>query len=494
MGKMLKKIGIFVAVFALAACAGNFGNMGGDGQKTSTPTVDYVEGLDISRAEHNDSFLSRLALNYRSFAIFNARVAGDAVAGEIFAQKAVAAFSGELPYPENPTDWGVRDPREFQGMQEALVDLLRGGAPIAFPDLAAETQAKFDCWVSATGTGIAATAHECRAKFNRNMSMLADKMEGMTPEKARALAAQRRPGNSRNMNAESFLAQGDTVVDGFDEQGRPIKTMTTRSGFSTVSSSRDDGRVVVVNNINIPENLIRPIPVSQPVVFNQKIFHNGEEISESDEELAFMTEHRRGQPDPNFVSRDEFINMMLALREELAAINGRMDGGAVGDAGDEDVELTLKIQQIPLTPQQSIMEEVFEVRFDFNKSDVSPEYREIIRKLAETAQNNKNVKITVVGHTDTVGSKDFNFALGGRRAESVRKLLVNYGIPASQIVSVSSGMNDLKVPTGPGVKNAENRRVRVVKETTSLEAAPAAQGGNIKVMVDGDARVNIVEQ
>ena len=51
------------------------------------------------------------------------------------------------------------------------------------------------------------------------------------------------------------------------------------------------------------------------------------------------------------------------------------------------------------------MEEVFEVYFDFNKAVIKPEYAEVIKKLAKTTQENRNVKVSVVGHTDTKGSK-----------------------------------------------------------------------------------------
>ena len=115
------------------------------------------------------------------------------------------------------------------------------------------------------------------------------------------------------------------------------------------------------------------------------------------------------------------------------------------------------------------MEEVFEIRFDFDKAKIKPEYDDVIKKLATVTQNNKNVKISVVGHTDTAGSKSYNYALGGRRAEAVQKMLIERGIPASQIVAVSAGEEDLKVPTPDGVPNAENRRVRVVKEVTYTE-------------------------
>jgi peptidoglycan-associated lipoprotein len=110
------------------------------------------------------------------------------------------------------------------------------------------------------------------------------------------------------------------------------------------------------------------------------------------------------------------------------------------------------------------MEEVFEVRFDFNKATIKPEYQDLIKQLVDATQENKNIKVSVVGHTDTAGSSNYNYALGGRRAEAVQKMLIKYGIPASQIVAVSAGEEDLAVPTPDNTPNAANRRVRVVKE------------------------------
>jgi len=80
----------------------------------------------------------------------------------------------------------------------------------------------------------------------------------------------------------------------------------------------------------------------------------------------------------------------------------------------------------------------------------------------------------VVGHTDTAGSSDYNYALGGRRAEAVQKMLIQYGIPSSQIIAVSAGEEDLKVQTPNNTPNAENRRVRVVKEVHYTEMPKAA--------------------
>ena len=168
------------------------------------------------------------------------------------------------------------------------------------------------------------------------------------------------------------------------------------------------------------------------------------------------------------VKRDEFINMMMAMRAELAAINARLDemnmnagNNVVATSGEKTM---IKVQQIPLEPKQHVMEEVLEIRFDFNESTIAPEYQELIKKLATATQENKNIKVSVVGHTDTMGTSNYNYALGGRRAEAVQKMLIKYGIPASQIVAVSAGEEGLAIPTPDNTPNADNRRVRVVKE------------------------------
>lgn len=155
----------------------------------------------------------------------------------------------------------------------------------------------------------------------------------------------------------------------------------------------------------------------------------------------------------------------MAMRAELAAINSRLD--QIQAAQGE--KTMIKVQQIPLEPTQHVMEEVFEVRFDFNKAVIKPEYQELIKQLVAATQENKNIKISVVGHTDTTGTTNYNYALGGRRADAVQKMLINYGIPASQIVAVSAGEEDLAVPTPDNTPNAANRRVRVVKETHYTE-------------------------
>ncbi len=102
------------------------------------------------------------------------------------------------------------------------------------------------------------------------------------------------------------------------------------------------------------------------------------------------------------------------------------------------------------------------VFFDFNKSDLTPQAKDIVDTAAKNASAAKITQLTVTGHTDTVGSDAYNMRLSRRRAESVAAQLERDGIPSSEIAIVAKGKRDLLVPTGDGVREPQNRRVQIV--------------------------------
>jgi outer membrane protein OmpA-like peptidoglycan-associated protein len=451
----MKKILALFGLVAVAAC----NNGGGyDNGYSATPAVDYVEQLNINAAPAPDSFLNQLAMNYRSYAIFNARQSGYQDIGEVFAQKSIAAFSGETPFPESLDDWRITNKDlgfELSRACQDLINMLKNDMSDYCPIEAAEAQAKYDCWLTASASGQNATAEECRIRF------------------VRAMDAMRRGGVNGCGRAQMPMAVA-TIPTQQAPGAVPEVVYYPETAAMMPAQMRAREGLVIINNVNVPNHLINPEPV-QPMVFNQNIYGGDKSVTKSknvtnggsseiaDEMLDAEIIKEESLPANDFVSRQEFVEMMLIMREEIRAINARLDDVA-------NTERTmLKVQQIPLEPKQHIMEEIFEVHFDFDKSKIKPEYEEVIRQLVRAAQENRNLKISVVGHTDTMGSADYNYALGGRRAESVRKMLIKYGIPSDQIVTVSSGKHDLKVPTGDQVANAENRRVRVVKEQRYIE-------------------------
>jgi iron complex outermembrane receptor protein len=102
------------------------------------------------------------------------------------------------------------------------------------------------------------------------------------------------------------------------------------------------------------------------------------------------------------------------------------------------------------------------VFFDFNKSDLTPQAVQIVDEAAKNAGPAHVTRLTVTGHTDTVGSDAYNMRLSRRRAESVAAQLEKDGIASSEIEIVAKGKRDLLVPTADGVREPQNRRVQIV--------------------------------
>lgn len=102
------------------------------------------------------------------------------------------------------------------------------------------------------------------------------------------------------------------------------------------------------------------------------------------------------------------------------------------------------------------------VFFDFDRYNLTDRARGVVAEAANAAKSTGSARIEVSGHTDTVGSAQYNQALSMRRAESVAKELETRGIPRSQMVLQAFGFTRLLVPTGAGVREPQNRRVEIV--------------------------------
>jgi outer membrane protein OmpA-like peptidoglycan-associated protein len=101
---------------------------------------------------------------------------------------------------------------------------------------------------------------------------------------------------------------------------------------------------------------------------------------------------------------------------------------------------------------------MFIVFFDFDRADLSEEARDIVREAVSEARRQGSVHVFVTGHTDTVGSRAYNQRLSERRAVAVKNEMVRGGIDADKITTVGRNFADPLVPTGPGIREPQNRR------------------------------------
>jgi len=118
--------------------------------------------------------------------------------------------------------------------------------------------------------------------------------------------------------------------------------------------------------------------------------------------------------------------------------------------------------QAPAVATDSVPARSYLVFFDFDKSTLTPDAEKILQEVAVSAKDTTVVRITLTGHTDTVGSAKYNQALSERRALAVKKALLALGVTNKDIVTIGKGKSDLLVPTKDGVAEPQNRRVEIV--------------------------------
>jgi len=103
----------------------------------------------------------------------------------------------------------------------------------------------------------------------------------------------------------------------------------------------------------------------------------------------------------------------------------------------------------------------FILYFKHDSVDLTPESRALLKKVLETVRDRAPVDVSVVGHTDTVGEKGYNYALSMKRAKAVASILIGKGVDPSVLDITSHGKDNPLVPTGDQVTEPRNRRVEI---------------------------------
>ena len=103
----------------------------------------------------------------------------------------------------------------------------------------------------------------------------------------------------------------------------------------------------------------------------------------------------------------------------------------------------------------------YNVYFEFDRSSLTPEGKQIVDQVAAAAKSDNAVSIHLVGKADTVGTDTYNMGLSHRRADTVRAALHAAGVPAARIEERWVGLREPPVPTPPGVREPRNRVVEI---------------------------------
>ena len=148
-------------------------------------------------------------------------------------------------------------------------------------------------------------------------------------------------------------------------------------------------------------------------------------------------------------------NILLALFAALvlsACSTAKKAGNMEGDVytGTETVKFLAK----------GVPDRVF---FATNKSSLTTKSRETLRKQATYLRKNKNLNVTVEGHADERGTREYNLALGERRANAAKDYLMTYGISGKRISVISYGKEKPVNTASTPLAWSQNRRAVTVK-------------------------------
>jgi peptidoglycan-associated lipoprotein len=119
---------------------------------------------------------------------------------------------------------------------------------------------------------------------------------------------------------------------------------------------------------------------------------------------------------------------------------------ATGPGGSADATARVNVNAPAPPPAPKVAgwrelftEEVRDAYFDYDKAEIRADAQQALQKTAEFLKKYPEARVVVEGHCDERGSTEYNLELGDRRANAVKQYLVNLGIPAANINTVSYG-------------------------------------------------------
>ena len=170
------------------------------------------------------------------------------------------------------------------------------------------------------------------------------------------------------------------------------------------------------------------------IVFSVSIFINSCAPKKPKvDQAAIMKEQQRAAEEKRLTAEEEerrkFDEAMKAEQKRKAEEEAKLKA-------EEEEEIK---PQIAREAETKVVPQLDDIHFDFDKSDIRTDAREILQKNADWLQNNPDIKIQIEGHCDERGTAEYNLALGERRAMSTKKYLISLGISADRIYTISYG-------------------------------------------------------
>ena len=138
--------------------------------------------------------------------------------------------------------------------------------------------------------------------------------------------------------------------------------------------------------------------------------------------------------------------------------------GAATAAGVPDAVAKSAVAQVDTTKKPAgpdLLTSPKVIYFDYDSIAIKPEFQAVVETHARLLRADKTRRVALEGHTDERGGREYNLALGQKRAEAVRNAMSLLGVPDSQVETVSLGMEKPAAQGKDEASYAKNRRVEV---------------------------------
>ncbi len=213
----------------------------------------------------------------------------------------------------------------------------------------------------------------------------------------------------------------------------------------------------------------------------QQVRGLGEQVEDSTKEVAAVAE--RSEEALIRASQAE-ENALAAARERDLAERARAEFERIAESAKQEAQLAReegdhvrKQREAELERIEKALSQIAEtrrtalglimnlgsdtLRFGFDKATLRPENRELLSRIAGVLLASKGYRIDVYGHTDNIGTEQYNMGLSQRRAQAVRNYLIESGIDPEIITTEGYGKSSPREPGTSPEARARNRRVEI---------------------------------
>ncbi len=159
------------------------------------------------------------------------------------------------------------------------------------------------------------------------------------------------------------------------------------------------------------------------------------------------------------------VSLLMAACSSVNLDNPPVEDRSTGTGANAGDSVVAKTSVTPVDDGRSSQAAIANVSrlvfFDYDSYVIKPEFQTLIDAHARHIKGDAKRKVVIEGHTDERGGREYNLALGQRRAEAVRRALVLLGVADSQIEAVSFGKEKPAVQGNDDAAWSKNRRAEI---------------------------------